>query len=252
MWVYQEPLEKTLSVPAQPGGAPPQPKPALPQGKGEAASTAARPATPASNRARRLDPLTRNCVMLAGAYLFGALLSGAALALCGADEAAALSLYLDSWCSLFVLDEPGSVWALFGAEYLAAAGAATVLLLLGLSALGAMPIYLAAMLYGLGMGTISLQLVLHASWQSAALCLLFAGLPTAAAASALCIFGASAIGVSSRLQKSAFSRRGGAVFAGARALLGQYMLLGILFLPLCGGSTALVCLVNQLSRYLPG
>ena len=44
------------------------------------------------------------------------------------------------------MDDPKSVWNLFGAEYMTTAGGATVLLLLGLSAFGPVLIHLFAML----------------------------------------------------------------------------------------------------------
>ena len=188
----------------------------------------------------------RECAILAASYLFGALLSGVALALGSGDEQAFLSAYLDNWSRLFTLDEPGAVWTLFGAEYLTAAGSATLLLLLGLSAFGPVMIHLFAMLFGMGVGVVSLQLFLTSGWRHALLGLVLSGAPTAAAVAGLCLFGASALQVSGRLQRAAFGRQELPSLAGARGLLAQYLVLNVLFLPVCGVSTALACLAGQL------
>ena len=246
MWVYQQPANTepkplaALPAPAKRAGE------SVPFQKGEAASPA-RPARASKPiRTARGQEIPRACAALAAAYLFGTLLSGAALALCRAGEQAFFSAWMDSWASLFVLDEPGAVWTLFGAEYLTVAGGATILLLLGLSAFGPVMIYLFAMLFGLGVGAAGLQLLLSAGWQSALPGLLLGGAPAAAAVTALCLFGASALAVSSRLQQAAFGRQAAPAPGTARALLVQYLALNLLFLPLCGVSTALACLAGQL------
>ena len=162
MWVYQEPVSsKTLAVPqaapAPADAARPDPAPFVPFVKEKAGASSVPPAPAPVRRAalrrargRRQD-LARECAILAASYLFGALLSGVALALGSGDEQAFLSAYLDNWSRLFTLDEPGAVWTLFGAEYLTAAGSATLLLLLGLSAFGPVMIHLFAMLFGMVM-----------------------------------------------------------------------------------------------------
>lgn len=243
MWVYQQPANTepkplaALPAPAKQAGE------RVPFQKGEAASPA-RASKPV--RTARGQEIPRACAALAAAYLFGTLLSGAALALCRAGEQAFFSAWLDSWASLFVLDGPGAVWTLFGAEYLTVALGAGLLLLAGLSAAGPVLIYLFAMLFGLGVGAAGLQLLLSAGWQSALPGLLLGGAPAAAAVTALCLFGASALAVSSRLQQAAFGRQAAPVPGTARALLVQYLALNLLFLPLCGVSTALACLAGQL------
>lgn len=259
MWVYQEPVSsKTLAVPqaapAPADAARPDPAPFVPfvKEKAEASSVSVPPAPASVRRAalrrargRRQD-LARECAILAASYLFGALLSGVALALGSGDEQAFLSAYLDNWSRLFTLDEPGAVWTLFGAEYLTAAGSATLLLLLGLSAFGPVMIHLFAMLFGMGVGVVSLQLFLTSGWRHALLGLVLSGAPTAAAVAGLCLFGASALQVSGRLQRAAFGRQELPSLAGARGLLAQYLVLNVLFLPVCGVSTALACLAGQL------
>ena len=246
MWVYQQPANTepkplaALPAPAKRAGE------RVPLQKGETASPA-RPARASKPvRTARGQEIPRACAALAAAYLFGTLLSGAALALCRAGEQAFFSAWMDSWASLFVLDGPGAVWTLFGAEYLTVAGGAAILLLLGLSAFGPVMIHLFAMLFGLGVGAAGLQLLLSAGWQSALPGLLLGGAPAAAAVTALCLFGASALAVSSRLQQAAFGRQAAPAPGTARALLVQYLALNLLFLPLCGVSTALACLAGQL------
>ena len=77
---------------------------------------------------------------------------------------------------------------------------------------------------------------------------LFSGVPTAAAVVCLCLFGASALHVSGRLQRAAFGRQEASALTGARGLLAQYLMLDVLFLPICGVSTALACLAGQLGQ----
>lgn len=246
MWVYQQPANtepKPLAALPAPAAPAKRAGERVPFQKGETASPA-RASKPV--RTARGQEIPRACAALAAAYLFGTLLSGAALALCRAGEQAFFSAWLDSWASLFVLDGPRAVWTLFGAEYLTVALGAGLLLLAGLSAAGPVLIYLFAMLFGLGVGAAGLQLLLSAGWQSALPGLLLGGAPAAAAVTALCLFGASALAVSSRLQQAAFGRQAAPVPGTARALLVQYLALNLLFLPLCGVSTALACLAGQL------
>ena len=246
MWVYQQPANtepKPLAALPAPAAPAKRAGERVPFQKGEAASPA-RASKPV--RTARGQEIPRACAALAASYLFGTLLSGVVLSLCRPGELAFLSVYLEHWAELFVLDEPGAVWTLFGAEYLTVAGGAAILLLLGLSAFGPVMIHLFAMLFGLGVGAAGLQLLLSAGWQSALPGLLLGGAPAAAAVTALCLFGASALAVSSRLQQAAFGRQAAPVPGTARALLVQYLALNLLFLPLCGVSTALACLAGQL------
>ncbi len=246
MWVYQQPANTELKpLAALPAPAAPAKRAGerVPFQKGETASPA-RASKPV--RTARGQEIPRACAALAASYLFGTLLSGVVLSLCRPGELAFLSVYLEHWAELFVLDEPGAVWTLFGAEYLTVAGGAAILLLLGLSAFGPVMIHLFAMLFGLGVGAAGLRLLLSAGWQSALPGLLLGGAPAAAAVTALCLFGASALHVSGRLQQAAFGRQAAPVPGTARALLVQYLALNLLFLPLCGVSTALACLAGQL------
>ena len=257
MWVYQESVPNALTAlsgalpAAQPAAAPRDTAPFRKESASpsDTLSGPRRDGCPgAAKAAARSRTLPRDCAVLAASYLFGTLLAGVVLARCQSSEQLLVSAYLDSWKGLFTLDEPGAVWRLFGAEYLTVAGGATVLLLLGLSAFGPLMIYLFAMLFGLGAGIIVLELVLQASWQQAVATLALAGLPTAAAVTCLCLFGASALRVSGRLQRAAFGAKSGPHAAGARRLLGQYLALNVFFLPVCGISTALACLAGQLGQ----
>ena len=248
MWVYQQPANtepKPLAALPAPAAPAKRAGERVPFQKGETASPA-RASKPI--RTVRGQEIPRACAALAASYLFGTLLSGVVLSLCRPGELAFLSVYLEHWAELFVLDEPGAVWTLFGAEYLTVAGGVAILLLLGLSAFGPVMIHLFAMLFGLGVGAAGLQLLLSAGWQSALPGLLLGGAPAAAAVTALCLFGASALAVSSRLQQAAFGRQAAPVPGTARALLVQYLALNLLFLPLCGVSTALACLAGQLGQ----
>lgn len=248
MWVYQEPIEKPAAAAALPAPKQDTPPSAPPAREAPVTPpTAPVRSAPTIVPRRRSAALPRDCTALAAAYLFGALLSGVALALCRENEQALLAAYLDNWAGLFRLEGAGSVWGLFGAEYLTAAGGATILLLAGLSAFGPLAIYLFVMLFGLGVGVIGLQLLLGGGWEQALLGLLVSGPPTAAAAACLCLFGASALRVSGQLHRAAFGREGTPAASGARKLLGQYLLLNVAFLPICGASTALVCLAGQLA-----
>ena len=263
MWVYQSPsnLPPAGGPAPQPAGqAGAQQASSRPAAAAETAATAEKPPPPAAPaarsgqaaprqpRAKRGGSLTAACLALAGAYLFGALLSGVMLAFSRQQPGtmALASAYLGHWARLFDLEQPGAVWGLFAAEYLTAAFGATILLLLGLSAFGPVLIYLFAMLFGLGVGAVGLQLYLQSGWRSALAGAALSGLPAAAAVTGLCLFGASALAVSSSLHRAAFARQTPHPIPAARTLLAQYAVLNVLFLPICGVSTALACLAGQL------
>lgn len=196
---------------------------------------------------RRGGQATRDCLFLAGAYLFGAALAGVAHALCETSELDLLAYYLENWYSLFSVEGPGQVLTLFAVQYLTVVGAITGLLVLGLCAFGPVLIYLFTMLYGFGIGLIGLQMFFQMSWGGFLGYLLLSGLPAAGVAACLCFFGASALQVSSRLQRAAFGRRDRLGSAcGARLLLGQYLMFDVILLPICGIATGLACLANSL------
>ena len=195
---------------------------------------------------------SRDCILLAAAYLFGTLMAGVLQALCDAEEMETLAYYLSCWRSVFAVSSASQAVGLFGAELAVVLGAAAVFLLLGLSAVGPLPIFLFAMLYGTGSGLLSAQLLTGLGSKQLVLFLLTASLPTALAAGALCLFGASALQVSSRIHAFSFGKGGkGSGLphpAGARLLVGQFALLAVCLCPLCGAATGLVCLANRLMQ----
>ena len=186
------------------------------------------------------------------AYLFGTLMAGILQALCDAEEMETLAYYLSCWRSAFAASSTPQAVGLFGTELAVVLGAAAVFLLLGLSAVGPLPIFLFAMLYGTGSGLLSAQLLTGLGGKQLVLFLLTASLPTALAAGALCLFGASALQVSSRIHAFSFGRggKGGGIphTAGAQLLVGQFALLTVCLCPLCGAATGLVCLANRLMQ----
>ena len=170
-------------------------------------------------------------------------------ALCDAEEMETIAYYLDCWRGVFAASSTAQAVGLFGAELAVVLGAAAVFLLLGLSAVGPLPIFLFAMLYGTGSGLLSAQLLNSLGAKQLVLFLLTASLPTALAAGALCLFGASALQVSSRIHAFSFGRGDkGSHPAGARLLVGQFALLAVCLCPLCGAATGLVCLANRLMQ----
>lgn len=207
---------------------------------------------PSFTVSRRASPerkthLSRSFLYLAGSYLLGTFSAGLMQGLCSAEETDRLATYLQSWQELFSIRDATQAAALFGAELLTVLGALGVLLLLGLSALGPVPIHLFLMLYGAGMGLLTSQLlVLLEPWKFALVALL-SGLPACLMTGLLCWFGASALRVSQRLYAFSFGgvRRGEqerALSPGAKRLVGEFLLTGVAVLPLCGASVCLSCL----------
>ena len=240
MWVYQETkTEADALVPRLPEREPLSMK--------EAEQTSHTPEPPQKEIPRRKRfRASRDCILLAAAYLFGTLMAGILQALCDAEEMETLAYYLSCWRSAFAASSAPQAVGLFGTELAVVLGAAAVFLLLGLSAVGPLPIFLFAMLYGTGSGLLSAQLLTGLGGKQLVLFLLTASLPTALAAGALCLFGASA------LHAFSFGRggKGGGIpyTAGAQLLVGQFALLTVCLCPLCGAATGLVCLANRLMQ----
>lgn len=239
MWVYQEKSSNTNAlVPAQT----------------ESRSFKGSP-TDFSVPSSRRKPFhaCHSCILLAAAYLFGSLMSGVLQALCDAEDVETLNYYLSCWRNIFSVSGPSQVVGLFGTEFVVVIGAAACFLLLGLSAIGPLPIFFFAMLYGTGSGLLSVQLLTDLGWKQRVLFLLTASLPTSLAAGALCLFGTSALEVSSRLHAFSFKGAGEGSgipsLAGARPLVGQFVLLSVLLCPLCGVTTGLVYLTNRLVQF---
>lgn len=246
MWVYQETkTEADALVPRLPERAP------LPMKEAEQTSHTPEPPQKEIPRRKRFRA-SRDCILLAAAYLFGTLMAGILQALCDAEEMETLAYYLSCWRSAFAASSTPQAVGLFWTELAVVLGAAAVFLLLGLSAVGPLPIFLFAMLYGTGSGLLSAQLLTGLGGKQLVLFLLTASLPTALAAGALCLFGASALQVSSRIHAFSFGRggKGGGIphTAGAQLLVGQFALLTVCLCPLCGAATGLVCLANRLMQ----
>jgi len=248
MWVYQETKTNAAAL-----------VPALPEDTAGESLAEKEAMTPVSKPLAELPPqkaprrkpfqASRDCILLAAAYLFGTLMAGVLQALCDAEEMETLAYYLDCWRGVFAASSTAQAVGLFGAELAVVLGAAAVFLLLGLSAVGPLPIFLFAMLYGTGSGLLSAQLLNSLGAKQLVLFLLTASLPTALAAGALCLFGASALQVSSRIHAFSFGRGDkGSHPAGARLLVGQFALLAVCLCPLCGAATGLVCLANRLMQ----
>ena len=185
---------------------------------------------------RRMRHASRDCCLLAAAFLLGTAAAGALRAVCDASQQEMLSYFLQCWCGLFSVSAPTSAAGLFCAEYA---------LLLGLSAVGPVGSFLFAMRYGLGNGLLSAQLLAGADGKSI-LALLLLGIPAACAAGCLCMFGAAALQVSGRIRAYSFRKTAGQACSGARELMGQYLLVIVVFLPLCGAATGLAYLGGKI------
>lgn len=256
MWIYQEPSNPrclpAASVPELYPAVPVQMDiPEKPQEKTDTTvSTELESFTiqePPKNSLRKSASASRDCILLAGAYLFGAFLSGVLQAVCDSTEKDMLSYYLSCWQSIFTVSSAAGLPKLFGAELWTVFGALLVLFFLGLSAIGPIFIFLFVMLYGLGSGLLFSQWMVGINLQSFLLVLIAAGLPAALAAGGLCLFGASALQVSSRIQAFSFGRREGIPHkAGAKLLIGQFAVTATAFLPLCGLATGLAYLAGQI------
>lgn len=258
MWVYQEPeiqpIEKgpITSPPSLPPVPEQEPLPAIVQSTPETTvphipeTEVLSRTAPASHRERSAPH--QGCVLLAGSYLSGAFTAGILQALLDTAEMDMLSYYLRCWRGLFAVQSASQIAQLFGTELLTILGVLCVLLLLGLSAIGPVPIYLFTMLYGAGAGLLTFQLFSGIPLPQALFFLFISGIPAALAAGALCWFGSCALEVSGRLH--AFSLgRGRSPSAHAQLLLGQFALTAAAMLPLCGAATCLAYLGSQLAAF---
>lgn len=251
MWVYQQPKkpeENDLPVqalelcPVLPAGQATEdviPEETLPA----AAPAEPRPEVPPGT-VHRYTPPRREVLLLAAAYLFGTFLSGIAAALCKDGETEVLQYYLGRWQQQFSAQSAADAVGLFRTELLTTSGVLAGMLLLGLSALGPIPIFLFTILYGAGSGLLSSQLLSGVELKTATVFLGICGIPTALYAGGLCRFGASALQVSSRLCAYTFGRCGQA--PGAHALFRQFFRAMFLLLPLCGIAAAAVYLAGQM------
>ena len=251
MWIYEQEkpeenlplLPQTVSLPVQ------KAEPALPT----VPATALEPPTPVQQLPSKAPctpakrHATRDCWLLAAAFLLGCTAAGALQAVCDARQAELLRYYLEAWQKLFA---PGSMQGtvqLFGMEYLALGLVVSLFLVLGLSALGPVMIFGSMMLYGLGSGLLMVQLCTAGGWKTILPALLWTGLPAAAASGCLCFFGACALQVSSRIHAYSFRKHYSRQSRpGVQALLGQYLLTMVVLLPLCGAAAGLSYLGSRL------
>ena len=248
MWIYEQTKpEETLSLLPQAVSLPVQKaEPALPLAPA-AELEPAEQLQPKEPRIPARRHATRDCWLLAAAFLLGCTAAGALQAVCDARQTELLRYYLEAWQKLFA---PGSMQGtvqLFGMEYLTLGLVVSLFLVLGLSALGPVMIFSSMMLYGLGSGLLMVQLCAAGGWKTILLALLWTGLPAAAASGCLCFFGACALQVSSRIHAYSFRKHsGGQARPGVQALLGQYLLTMVVLLPLCGAAAGLSYLGSRL------
>jgi hypothetical protein len=161
-----------------------------------------------------------------------------------AGELETLDYYLGCWRTSFAAETAAQTMGLFRTELLTASGALTVLLLLGLSAIGSLPIFCFLILYGAGAGMLSFQLLTNLNWKALLVYSAASGLPTALAAGCLCLFGALALQVSGKIQRCSF---GTSLYsAGAWSLVGQFVRTLFLLLPICGAATGMLYLCGQM------
>lgn len=245
MWVYRsEP--QACPAPAAVQNVPAEKPDALTPETPKMQQQAAAPKAPKQPPALKMQP-QKDCWLLAGAFLLGSASAGILRAFCEQDPQDWMQFYLQSWQSLFTVTDAHAAAALFGVEYLTLAASATMLLLLGFSALGPVLIFLFSMLYGLGNGTLFAQIFSGLSLQKEALLFLLVPLPAAVAAAGLCLLGASALQVSARIRAySFFPSAAVRTTAGPAVLVRNYLLTLMLFLPLCGVSAALTGIGSRL------
>ena len=246
MWVYQETPETAAAKALPEATMPTAQEEQLKQKNGGVLPETAqeeRQSIPAAFSERYGSKLSRETILLAVAYLLGTFLAGVAAARCVAGDAETLSYYLNCWQSLFSVQDAAGAVRLFRTEFFTVAGALTAVLFLGLSALGPLPIFLFAMLYGTGSGLLSSRLLVDLNPRTAFVLLCVCGIPASLAAGTLCTFGASALQVSGRLCSAAFGRGGQAPSTGA--LLGQFARMLFLLLPLCGAAVGMLYLAGQ-------
>lgn len=251
MWVYQKPeSSESPSTPLVQDNAPVGAAALLPEAIEPSPAGKMQEAVPivpeSAEKPARKQTLRANqgCILLAAAYLFGTFLAGVLSALCSAGELETLDYYLNCWRRSFSAETAAQVMALFRTELLTASGALTVLLLLGLSAIGSLPIFCFLMLYGAGAGMLSFQLLTNLNWKALLVYSAASGLPTALAAGCLCLFGALALQVSGKIQRCSFGKS--LYSAGAWSLVGQFVRTLFLLLPICGAATGMLYLCGQI------
>ena len=115
MWVYQETKTNAAAL-----------VPTLPEDTAGESLAEKEAMTPASGRLTEMPPqkaprrkpfqASRDCILLAAAYLFGTLMAGVLQALCDAEEMETLAYYLDCWRGVFAASSTAQAVGLFGTE----------------------------------------------------------------------------------------------------------------------------------------
>lgn len=118
---------------------------------------------------------------------------------------------------------------------------------MGFSALGPVLIFLFTMFYGLGNGTLFVQLLSDTALKRETWLLLLAFLPAAAASAGLCTLGTDSLRVSSQIRVCSFFAAGpDREIVRPHGFIRQYLLTLTLFVPLCGISAALASIGSRL------
>ena len=158
MWVYQQTgtpahlPEAAQPLPTGEAALLPQPQKTLPPERSA-------PEVPSPLQRHNTETRQKTCWLLVCAFLIGSGSAGVLLAFCEKQQPDWLQYYLQSWRGLFAAADSHTAASLFGMEYLTLAAAATLLFLMGFSALGPVLIFLFTMFYGLGNGTLFVQLL---------------------------------------------------------------------------------------------
>lgn len=254
MWIYQQPAslqpaaagesaQNHLPKPQAAVTALPvaEPEPILLQNKTSSPHVVAKTRQLGGNHL-----VKRNYGLLAAAFLLGTAAAGWLCAVCDARQLELLQYYLQSWNALFTVSGSSTITMLFCTEYLTLAGSATALVLFGFSALGPVLVFLFAMLYGLGSGTLLVQASTGVSVKQM-LAIMVMSAPAAAAVLCLCSLGAAALQVSGHIRAYSFLPAGtGQARCGVGTLVTRYLLTMVLLLPLCGLATAFACIGSKL------
>lgn len=232
MWVYQQ-----TGTPAHLPEAAllPQPQKTLPPERSA-------PEVPSPLQRHNTETRQKTCWLLVCAFLIGSGSAGVLLAFCEKQQPDWLQYYLQSWRGLFAAADAHTAASLFGVEYLTLAAAATLLFLMGFSALGPVLIFLFTMFYGLGNGTLFVQLLSDTALKKETWLL-----PAAAASAGLCTLGTDSLRVSSQIRVCSFLAAGpDREIVRPHGFIRQYLLTLTLFVPLCGISAALASIGSRL------
>ena len=193
---------------------------------------------------RRMRHASRDCCLLAAAFLLGTAAAGALQAVCDASQQEMLSYFLQCWCGLFSISATPSAAGLFCAEYAALAAAATLLLLLGLSAVG--PVCIFCLRCCTALATAFIRAAAGGGRREKHSRFVAAG-----HSGRLC----RQLPVHVRCSSTAGERahpglllpeNGRTSLFRARELMGQYLLVIVVFLPLCGAATGLAYLGGKI------